>query len=56
MFDVATRGGSLVLATHDPEVADRCAAVLDLSWEDDLLAGRRPAASADGRRPAAASG
>jgi putative ABC transport system ATP-binding protein len=56
MFDVATRGGSLVLATHDPEVAGRCAAVLDLSWEDDLLAGRRPVASADGPRPAAASG
>ena len=56
MFDVAARGGSLVLATHDPEVADRCAAVLDLSWEDDLLAARRPAARADGPRPAAASG
>jgi predicted ABC-type transport system involved in lysophospholipase L1 biosynthesis ATPase subunit len=27
---VATRGGSVVLATHDPEVADRCDQILDL--------------------------
>jgi len=35
MFEVATGGGSLVLATHDPEVADRCDQVLDLSWQDE---------------------
>jgi putative ABC transport system ATP-binding protein len=39
MFEVATGGGSLVLATHDPEVADRCDRVLDLSWQDELPAG-----------------
>jgi putative ABC transport system ATP-binding protein len=31
MFDVPTRGGSLVLATHDPEVAERCDRILDLA-------------------------
>jgi putative ABC transport system ATP-binding protein len=36
MFEVATGGGSLVLATHDPDVADRCDRVLDLSWQDEL--------------------
>jgi putative ABC transport system ATP-binding protein len=30
MFDVAAGGGSLVLATHDPEVATRCDRILDL--------------------------
>jgi putative ABC transport system ATP-binding protein len=30
MFDVAARGGSLILATHDPEVAESCDRVLDL--------------------------
>ncbi|HEY7144715.1 MAG TPA: ATP-binding cassette domain-containing protein [Streptosporangiaceae bacterium] len=30
MFDVAAGGGALVLATHDPEVASRCDAILDL--------------------------
>ncbi len=30
IFDVAGAGGSLVLATHDPEVADRCDQALDL--------------------------
>ncbi len=31
MFEVAINGGSLVLATHDPEVAARCDRILDLS-------------------------
>ena len=31
MFEVAANGGSLVLATHDPEVAARCDRTLDLS-------------------------
>ncbi len=30
MLDVATQGGAVVLATHDPEVAERCSQVLDL--------------------------
>lgn len=30
LFDVPFRDGSLVLATHDPEVAERCDAVLEL--------------------------
>ena len=30
MLDVATQGGAVVLATHDPEVAERCSRVLDL--------------------------
>ena len=30
MFAVATGGGSLVLATHDPEVAARCDHIIDL--------------------------
>ena len=30
LFEVATGGGALVLATHDPEVAERCDRVLDL--------------------------
>jgi putative ABC transport system ATP-binding protein len=33
MFDVPARGGSLVLATHDPEVAERCDRILDLAAE-----------------------
>jgi putative ABC transport system ATP-binding protein len=36
MFEVAAGGGALVLATHDPEVAEKCDRVLDLSWQDDL--------------------
>jgi putative ABC transport system ATP-binding protein len=35
MFAVATGGGSLILATHDPEVAERCSRILDLSWHTD---------------------
>jgi putative ABC transport system ATP-binding protein len=34
MFEVATGGGALVLATHDAEVAERCDRVLDLSWHE----------------------
>ena len=30
IFEVTARGGSLVLATHDPEVAERCDRTLDL--------------------------
>jgi predicted ABC-type transport system involved in lysophospholipase L1 biosynthesis ATPase subunit len=30
LFEVATGGGALVLATHDPEVAARCDRILDL--------------------------
>jgi putative ABC transport system ATP-binding protein len=33
MFEVAARGGCLVLATHDPEVAERCDRILDLRAE-----------------------
>lgn len=36
MFAVTERGGALVLATHDPEVADRCDHVLDLSLRPAL--------------------
>jgi len=36
MFAVAENGGTLVLATHDPEVADRCDQVLDLSLRSAL--------------------
>jgi putative ABC transport system ATP-binding protein len=31
MLDISAAGGSLVLATHDPEVAQRCDRLLDLS-------------------------
>jgi putative ABC transport system ATP-binding protein len=30
IFDVVTVGGALVVATHDPEVAERCDRILDL--------------------------
>ena len=46
MFEVASNGGSLVLATHDPEVAARCDRILDLSdggSGQDALPGRAPA-------------
>jgi putative ABC transport system ATP-binding protein len=33
IFDVPDSGGSLVLATHDPEVAERCGQVLDLGGQ-----------------------
>jgi putative ABC transport system ATP-binding protein len=33
MFEVPAAGGVLVLATHDPEVAERCHQVLDLSQQ-----------------------
>jgi ABC-type lipoprotein export system ATPase subunit len=36
MFEIPESGGALVLATHDPEVAERCDQVLDLSQPADL--------------------
>jgi putative ABC transport system ATP-binding protein len=33
MFGISADGGTLVLATHDPEVAQRCDRVLDLSQQ-----------------------
>ena len=30
MLEVTSRGGAVVLATHDPEVAERCSRILDL--------------------------
>ncbi len=33
MFEVPEGGGGLILATHDPEVAERCDRMLDLSHE-----------------------
>jgi putative ABC transport system ATP-binding protein len=33
MFEVPEGGGALILATHDPEVAERCDRILDLSHE-----------------------
>jgi putative ABC transport system ATP-binding protein len=45
MFAVAASGGSLILATHDPEVAARCDRIIDLraghvhSRQDQLRAG-----------------
>jgi putative ABC transport system ATP-binding protein len=37
MFALIDSGGALVLATHDPEVADRCDEVLDLSMAGDAV-------------------
>jgi putative ABC transport system ATP-binding protein len=37
MFEVALNGGSLILATHDPEVADRCDRILDLSGDSPAV-------------------
>ena len=48
MFEVAINGGSLVLATHDPEVAARCDRILDLSEGGPghgALPGQAPAVS-----------
>jgi ABC-type lipoprotein export system ATPase subunit len=39
MLEVASEGGSLVLATHDPEVAGRCDRVLDLAGGSQVTAG-----------------
>jgi putative ABC transport system ATP-binding protein len=36
MFEIPESGGALVLATHDPEVAERCDQVLDLSQPADV--------------------
>jgi putative ABC transport system ATP-binding protein len=30
IFDIVTDGGALIVATHDPEVAERCDRILDL--------------------------
>jgi putative ABC transport system ATP-binding protein len=38
IFDVVEGGCALVLATHDPEVAERCDAVLDLSTASQPVA------------------
>jgi putative ABC transport system ATP-binding protein len=35
MFDVPARAGSLVLATHDPEVAERCDRILKLAADSN---------------------
>jgi putative ABC transport system ATP-binding protein len=37
MFEAVDRGCTLVLATHDPEVAERCDQVLDLSVVTDTM-------------------
>ena len=34
MFGIAHGGGALVLATHDPEVAERCDSILELHRPD----------------------
>ncbi|HWG61086.1 MAG TPA: ATP-binding cassette domain-containing protein [Streptosporangiaceae bacterium] len=39
MLDIPSRGGSLVLATHDPDVARRCDRVIDLSSGQGAQAG-----------------
>ena len=45
IFDIVTDGGSLVVATHDPEVAGRCDRVLDLR-PDEGVQRVRPVAAA----------
>jgi putative ABC transport system ATP-binding protein len=49
MFDIAAGGGSLILATHDPEVAARCDRVLDLkAGRMQAQQGPRPSRSRPG--------
>lgn len=36
MFEVPADGGALILATHDPDVAERCTRILDLSSRSQL--------------------
>ena len=50
MFEVALNGGSLILATHDPEVAARCDRILDLS-EGSPATGSPPGQAAVGQPP-----
>jgi putative ABC transport system ATP-binding protein len=38
LLEVADRGGILVLATHDPEVAERCTAAVHIRPESELAA------------------
>jgi putative ABC transport system ATP-binding protein len=43
MLAITATGGSLVLATHDPDVADRCDRVLDLGHRRPELRDKAPA-------------
>lgn len=47
LFEVATGGGALVLATHDPEVAERCDRVLDLGRAGQPATGQSAAGLSD---------
>lgn len=47
LFEVATGGGALVLATHDPEVAERCDRVLDLGRAGQPATGQSAAGVSD---------